>query len=84
MYLADTQGLQAARQGWRDIARMIDWVCENWDEPDEGIWETPGAARTSPTDGSRPGSRIYPAIGSSSRGVRLDSAHYRSSKTKRI
>jgi len=26
-----------APQGWRDIARMIDCVCENWDQPDEGI-----------------------------------------------
>jgi hypothetical protein len=59
MYLAGTQGLQAAHQGRRDIARMIDWVCEN----------------------TR--SCIYPAIGSSGRGVRLDSAHYRSSETKR-
>ena len=40
MYLADTHGVQAAHQGWRDIARMIDWVCDNWDQPDEGIWET--------------------------------------------
>jgi len=45
MYLADTQGIQAAHQGWRDIARMIDWVCENWDQPDEGIWETRGGRK---------------------------------------
>jgi GH15 family glucan-1,4-alpha-glucosidase len=36
---------------------MIDWVCDNWDQPDEGIWATRGGARTSPTDGSRSGSR---------------------------
>ena len=45
MYLADTQGLQVAHQGWRDIARMIDWVCDNWDQPDEGIWETRGGRK---------------------------------------
>jgi GH15 family glucan-1,4-alpha-glucosidase len=45
LYLADTQGLQAAHQGWRDIARMIDWVCDNWDQPDEGIWETRGGRK---------------------------------------
>ena len=45
MYLADTQGLQAAHQGWRHIARMIDWVCDNWDQPDEGIWETRGGRK---------------------------------------
>ena len=40
MYLADTPGRQTAHQGWLHIARMIDWVCDNWDQPDEGIWET--------------------------------------------
>ena len=45
MYLADTQGLQAAHQGWLHIARMVDWLCDNWDQPDEGIWETRGGRR---------------------------------------
>lgn len=45
MYLADTQGLQAAHQGWRHIARMIEWVCDKWDQPDEGIWETRGGRK---------------------------------------
>ncbi len=45
MYLADTQGLQAAHQGWQDIARMIDWVCDHWDQPDERIWETRGGRK---------------------------------------
>ena len=21
---------------------MLDWLCEHWDQPDEGIWETRG------------------------------------------
>jgi hypothetical protein len=25
---------------WSAIATVIEWVCENWDQPDEGIWET--------------------------------------------
>ena len=45
MYLADTQGVQAAHRGWLDIARMVDWLCDNWDQPDEGIWETRGGRR---------------------------------------
>ncbi len=24
---------------------MIDWVCEHWDQPDEGIWETRGGRK---------------------------------------
>ncbi|MBR7834446.1 glycoside hydrolase family 15 protein [Actinospica durhamensis] len=28
--------------GWRAFARLMDWLCEHWDRPDEGIWETRG------------------------------------------
>ena len=37
--------------------RLVEWVCENWDQADEGIWETRGAASTSRTRASCPGSR---------------------------
>jgi GH15 family glucan-1,4-alpha-glucosidase len=40
--LADTTGLQMAHQGWLAVTGMIDWVCEHWDQPEEGIWETRG------------------------------------------
>jgi GH15 family glucan-1,4-alpha-glucosidase len=39
---ADGSGLTMAHQGWMAVTRMIDWVCEHWDQPDEGIWETRG------------------------------------------
>jgi GH15 family glucan-1,4-alpha-glucosidase len=39
---ADSSGLAMAHQGWMAVTRMIDWVCEHWDQPDEGIWETRG------------------------------------------
>jgi GH15 family glucan-1,4-alpha-glucosidase len=32
-------------QGWRDVVRMIDWLCDNWEQPDEGIWETRGGRK---------------------------------------
>jgi len=41
-YHADSQGLQAGQIGWGAITDMIEWVCEHWDQPDEGIWETRG------------------------------------------
>ncbi|WP_227999617.1 glycoside hydrolase family 15 protein [Nocardia australiensis] len=28
--------------GWRAFANLTDWLAENWDRPDEGIWETRG------------------------------------------
>jgi GH15 family glucan-1,4-alpha-glucosidase len=44
-FLADSQGLQVAHQGWVELAGIIDWLCEHWDQPDEGIWETRGGQR---------------------------------------
>jgi GH15 family glucan-1,4-alpha-glucosidase len=26
-------------EGWQAIRTVTDWVCENWEQPDEGIWE---------------------------------------------
>jgi len=31
--------------GWKAICQMMDWLVENWDQPDEGIWETRGGRR---------------------------------------
>jgi GH15 family glucan-1,4-alpha-glucosidase len=41
----DAHGLQTAYQGWTAVANMIDWLCDNWDQPDEGIWETRGGRK---------------------------------------
>ena len=32
-----------------DGLRLVDWVCDHWDQPDEGIWETRGGRRSSST-----------------------------------
>ena len=45
VFLGDAHGLQVGYQGWRAIADTIDWVCEHWDQPDEGIWETRGGRK---------------------------------------
>jgi GH15 family glucan-1,4-alpha-glucosidase len=29
-------------EAWTNIAGIVDWVCANWDQPDEGVWETRG------------------------------------------
>jgi GH15 family glucan-1,4-alpha-glucosidase len=44
-HLAERQGARIAYEGWRSIARCADWVCDAWDAPDEGIWETRGGRR---------------------------------------
>ncbi len=34
-----------AERGWNDLVGMLHWLCEHWDQPDEGIWETRGGRR---------------------------------------
>jgi GH15 family glucan-1,4-alpha-glucosidase len=42
IYFMDQHGLQAGHEGWLRICDLLDWVTENWDQPEEGIWETRG------------------------------------------
>ena len=45
IFLADSNGIQPAHQGWTALSSIIDWLCEHWDQPDEGIWETRGGRK---------------------------------------
>jgi GH15 family glucan-1,4-alpha-glucosidase len=45
VYLADNCGLMVGHQGWSQLANIVDWLCDNWDQPDEGIWETRGGRK---------------------------------------
>jgi GH15 family glucan-1,4-alpha-glucosidase len=45
MHLAITHGTGVPHDGWQRIASVIDWVCDHWDEPEEGIWETRGGQK---------------------------------------
>jgi GH15 family glucan-1,4-alpha-glucosidase len=36
---------QASYEGWRTLARTLDWYADAWDRPDEGIWETRGGRK---------------------------------------
>ena len=45
IYQADIRGLNLPYQGWMSLARITDWVCDHWDQPDEGIWETRGGRK---------------------------------------
>ncbi|MFB7539921.1 glycoside hydrolase family 15 protein [Streptomyces zaomyceticus] len=35
----------AGYEGWMGFASLLDWLCEHWDRPDEGIWETRGGRK---------------------------------------
>ena len=39
-HLLDHHTRQIGYDIWRSIASVTDWLCGNWDQPDEGIWET--------------------------------------------
>ncbi len=41
--LAVADGLiPVGHMGWAKIRGILDWLADNWDQPDEGVWETRG------------------------------------------
>ncbi|HLT09439.1 MAG TPA: glycoside hydrolase family 15 protein, partial [Micromonosporaceae bacterium] len=42
VYLADAHSVQMSHESWIKAANLVDWLCEHWDQPDDGIWETRG------------------------------------------
>jgi GH15 family glucan-1,4-alpha-glucosidase len=45
VYLSNKHGEPIYHDAWMDLTRIVDWVCENWDQADEGIWEVRGGRR---------------------------------------
>jgi GH15 family glucan-1,4-alpha-glucosidase len=43
--LADARTGEMPHRGWLAIAKITDWLCDHWDQPDEGIWETRGGRK---------------------------------------
>jgi GH15 family glucan-1,4-alpha-glucosidase len=39
VYLRDRHDKATSRAQWRHVAALTDWVCHNWQRPDQGIWE---------------------------------------------
>ncbi len=42
IYLYDKHASPIAYDNWTQIRRTLDWLIDNWDQPDEGIWEVRG------------------------------------------
>ncbi|MEM8619099.1 MAG: glycoside hydrolase family 15 protein [Actinomycetota bacterium] len=40
LHLLDASGHFISGRAWRGVVEMIDWLCENWDQPEAGIWES--------------------------------------------
>ncbi|GAA0920657.1 glycoside hydrolase family 15 protein [Streptomyces thermoalcalitolerans] len=45
VYLYDKWAQPISSGQWDDVSALVEWVCENWDQPDEGVWETRGGRR---------------------------------------
>ncbi|WP_406492749.1 glycoside hydrolase family 15 protein [Streptomyces sp. NBC_00846] len=40
LYLYNKWGQPISSAHWDGISKLVDWVCDHWDQPDQGIWET--------------------------------------------
>lgn len=45
VYLFNKYGTPLGYDAWKDLDRLLDWVCDNWTREDEGIWEVRGGRR---------------------------------------
>ncbi|GAA2800221.1 glycoside hydrolase family 15 protein [Kitasatospora paracochleata] len=45
VYLYDKWGQPLSSDGWEAVGAVADWLCDHWDQPDEGVWETRGGRR---------------------------------------
>ncbi|MCH7907417.1 MAG: glycoside hydrolase family 15 protein [Chloroflexi bacterium] len=45
VYLYDKYGSPISYDFWNHLRRLIDWVADNWQREDEGIWEVRGGRR---------------------------------------
>jgi GH15 family glucan-1,4-alpha-glucosidase len=42
IYLYNKYGSPIHYDLWQDVVALLKWLCENWNQPDEGIWEVRG------------------------------------------
>ena len=45
VYLYNKHGSSISYDLWTNLSRLLDFVCANWEQPDEGIWEVRGGRR---------------------------------------
>ncbi|POX49283.1 glycoside hydrolase family 15 protein [Streptomyces sp. Ru72] len=45
IYLYDKWAQPISSDQWDQVCALVDWVCDHWDQPDEGIWETRGGRK---------------------------------------
>src|SRR5204862_8077135 len=45
VYIYNKFGQPMSYDFWQSLIRVTDWLCANWEQPDEGIWEVRGGRR---------------------------------------
>ncbi|MFF2542570.1 glycoside hydrolase family 15 protein [Kitasatospora sp. NPDC058063] len=45
VYLYDKWGRPISSAHWDEVGAVVDWLCDHWDQPDEGVWETRGGRK---------------------------------------
>ncbi|PPL19738.1 glycoside hydrolase family 15 protein [Microterricola pindariensis] len=45
IWSAHLAGIEFGQAGWQAICDLLDWLADNWDQPEEGIWETRGGRK---------------------------------------
>ncbi|MBN9517673.1 glycoside hydrolase family 15 protein [bacterium] len=45
VYLFNKYAAPISYDDWLKLRNMLDWVCDNWRRPDEGVWEVRGGRR---------------------------------------
>jgi GH15 family glucan-1,4-alpha-glucosidase len=45
VYLAERGGMPLSYTLWHKLRTTLDWLADNWDQPDESIWEVRGGRR---------------------------------------
>ncbi|MEJ6981267.1 glycoside hydrolase family 15 protein [Pedobacter sp. P351] len=45
VYLYNKYGEPISYDFWKDLEKQIDWLSDNWNQPDEGIWEVRGGRK---------------------------------------
>lgn len=45
VYLYDKYGETISYDFWKDLSKQVDWVTENWEREDQGIWEVRGGVK---------------------------------------
>ncbi|MCR2784177.1 MULTISPECIES: glycoside hydrolase family 15 protein [unclassified Microbacterium] len=45
LWHAHKSGVPMGQPGWLAVGELLDWLADNWDQPEEGIWETRGGRK---------------------------------------